>query len=270
MKNILKLIIPCLAVAFSLASCNDTMDDKASIDAQYAKTTTTTVTLNSVEAVDFQSISATGTISDVSNVIEEGIQISTVSDFSSNITSIPNDTVVTSYTIVIPKLAEQTSYYLRAYAVTKASGTLVTEAKTVSTPKAPIFPIDGDYVATEWDFNSDTEEWEAAAQYEMSITFDESDPTIVNITNLWEGGMTVQGQYDEATGQIIVPNEQVIYIHDSYGEVWIQGVNTGITAYTQYVTFQFTALGGKMESTPMGAICAAGSFGYFYVTMDHK
>ena len=33
MKNIFKYMIPCLAVAFGLTSCNSTMDDKAAIDA---------------------------------------------------------------------------------------------------------------------------------------------------------------------------------------------------------------------------------------------
>ena len=37
MKNIFKYMIPCLAVAFGLTSCNSTMDDKASIDAMYEK-----------------------------------------------------------------------------------------------------------------------------------------------------------------------------------------------------------------------------------------
>ena len=165
---------------------------------------------------------------------------------------------------------ELTTYYVRAYAVTKTAGTIVSDVQSVTTPKAPIFPIDGMYIATEWDYNQDTGEWDNGGQYEMAVTFDESDPTIVNITNIWDGGMTIQGQYDAAKGIVLVPNMQVIYVHAKYGDVWIRGVNSAVTAYTSAVQFKFTALGGKMESTPMGAICAAGSFGYFYVTMEHQ
>ena len=82
--------------------------------------------------------------------------------------------------------------------------------------------------------------------------------------------MTIQGQYDEATGVITVPNMQVIYVHDSYGDVWIRGVEMDFSDYSDAVYFQFTPLGGKLDSTPMGAICSAGTFGYFYLTMEHK
>ncbi len=268
MKNILKLMTPCLAVVFALTSCNDTMDDKSSIDAQFAKEATSTVTLSSAQAVDFQSISASAAVTDLGEVIEEGIQISADAAFT-NPTSVANEEVAASFTCTIAPVAEQTTYYVRAYIATKASGIIVTEAKTVTTPAAPIFPVAGEYVATEYD-NNDDGEWVAAAQYDMTIAQDAEDPTIVYISNLWEGGMTVQGQYDESTGEIIVPNLQTIYVHASYGDVWLRGVNSEVTAYTPYVTFQFTALGGKMVSSPMGAICAAGAFGYFYVTMEHK
>ncbi len=268
MKNILKLMTPCLAVVFALTSCNDTMDDKSSIDAQFAKEATSTVTLSSAQAVDFQSISASAAVTDLGEVIEEGIQVSTDAAFTSP-TSIANDTVIANFSRTIAPVAEQTTYYVRAYIATKASGIIVSEAKTVTTPAAPIFPVAGEYVATEYDLD-DNDEWSAAAQYDMTIAQDAEDPTIVYISNLWEGGMTIQGQYDESTGQIIVPNNQTIYVHPSYGDVWNKGVAADLSDYTPYVVFQFTALGGKMQSTPMAAQCAAGNFGFFYVTMEHK
>ena len=63
---------------------------------------------------------------------------------------------------------------------------------------------------------------------------------------------------------------QVIYVHQSYGDVWLRGIDKAISGYTSYIQFKFTALGGKMESTPMAAQCSAGDFGYFYLTMEHK
>ena len=303
MKNIFKLMIPCLAVAFSLTSCNDTMDDKAVIDAKYEKPSTATISLASATAVDFQTINATGTVSgidvqmvcpscgysaatapakcptcgteedkfvEVSNVAEFGIQISKSEDFSGEVKTFAGDFDSPSFDITASGLEELTTYYVRSYVATSTAGILVSEVKSVTTPKAPIFSIDGEYVATEWDYNQDTDEWENGGQYEITITPDADDPTILNISNIWNGGMTVQGQYDAAKGIVTVPNMQVINVHDKYGDVWIRGVNSAVTGYTSAVQFQFTALGGKMQSTPMGAICAAGAFGYFYLTMEHK
>ena len=304
MKNIFKLMIPCLAVAFSLTSCNDTMDDKASIDAQFVKPTTASITLASATAADFQSVNATGSLSGleskmvcpncgysadaapakcptcetadslfvtVGNVSEFGIQVSKNQDFSGTVKTIVGDFGALNYDLTATGLEESTTYFVRAYAATTTAGILVSEAKSVTTPKAPIFPLDGVYSTIEWDFNQDTGEWEAAeAPYDITIEFDAEDPTLVNITNIWDGGMTVQGQYNAETGVITVPNMQIIYVHATYGDVWIRGVNSAVTGYTSAVQFQFTALGGKMQSTPMGAICAAGAFGYFYLTMEHK
>ena len=269
MKSILKLMIPCLAVAFTLSSCNDTMDDKAEIDAKYEKASSAAVALTSATAVDFQSMTATASVTNPAETIEVGVQVSPSTDFTSDVITLVNDTSEATFTVTTGGLAEQTTYYVRAYAMTRTAGLIVSSAQTITTPKAPIFPLDGVYTATEWDLN-DNDEWENGGQYEIKIEFDAEDPTIVNITNIWDGGMTIQGQYNEAKGTITVPNMQIIYVHPSYGDVWIRGVNSEVSAYTSAVTFQFTSLGGKMESTPIGAICGAGSFGYFYLTMEHQ
>ena len=268
MKNIFKYIIPCLAVAFALTSCDSTMDDKASIDAQYAKATNTTAAVADVVAVDYQTVAATGTVSSVEDVIEVGIQVSTTADFSTGVKSVPNDTIETSFTLAATGLKELTEYYVRAYAVTRAGGTVVSSAATVSTPKTPIFPLDGDYVCYEYDMNDD-DEWEAADVYKVTVEFDAEDPTIVNITNLWDGGMTVQGIYNEKTGVVTVPNYSVIYVHAKYGDVWMRGLNDAISAYTSDVKFQFTTIGGKLVSQPWAAQCSAGNFGFVYVYMEH-
>ena len=269
MKNIMKLMIPCLAVAFALTSCDSTMDDKASIDAKYEKPSSATVSLSSAAAADFQTITASAAVSG-EDVVESGIQVCSDASFLSGVKTVVSEAATGSFTASVSGLAEQTSYYVRAYAATKTAGILVTEAQSVTTPKAPIYPVEGVYVATEVDYDEDSGEWAAADQYEMLIERDANDPTIVNITNIWGGGMTVQGQYDEAKGTITVPNMQVIYVHKTYGDVWIRGVNSTVSAYTSSVTFNFTALGGKMTSTPMGALCSAGPFGYFYLTMEHQ
>lgn len=269
MKNIFKFIIPCLAAMFSCTSCYDTMDDKAEVDARYESPTSSTISLVSVSAVDFQTIWASGTITNEAEVIEEGVQVSPDANFTSEVTTFANDDVMSSFEVTIGGMVEETTYYVRAYAVTKTAGTIVSEPQTVTTPKAPIFPLDGNYIATEYELNDD-DEWEISDEYEITFEFDTTDPKVVYITNIWGGEMTIQGEYDEQTGIVTVPNYSVILVHPSYGDVWMRGVNSSISAYTANIQFKFTALGGKMSSTPWAAQCGAGNFGYYYLTLEHQ
>lgn len=269
MKNIFKYLIPCLVAVLALASCDSTMDDKATIDAKYLTGTNTTATVSAVTAVDYQTVEATGAVSATDDVIEVGIQLSPAADFSANVISVPHDTIESTFTVAASGLAELTTYYVRSYAVTRAGGTVVSEAQTATTPKTPIFSLDGVYTATEYNLNDD-DEWEVADQYDITVEFDEEDPTIVYITNIWDGGMTVQGQYNEKTGVVTVPNMQVIYVHKTYGDVWLRGLNDAISAYTSDVKFTFTKIGGKMVSQPFAAQCSAGNFGFLYLSMEHQ
>ena len=269
MKNFFKYMIPCLAVAFALTSCNSTMDDKASIDAQYARATTATVALSGATGDDFQTISATGAVTNESEIIEVGFQLSESADFASGIKSVASKEVTTSFSGSFTGLKEQTTYYVRAYAFTKTAGMIVTEAKSVATPKAPIFPLDGVYTATEYERDEDGN-WNAGKPFEMTVAIDEEDPTVVYITNIWGGEMTVKGQYDEAKGIITVPNDQVIFNYPGYGDFWIHGVKDDFTGYANAVTFKFTALGGKLASGYMAIQYSDGNYCFVYYTMEHK
>ena len=260
MKNIFKYMIPCLVVAFGLTSCNSTMDDKASIDAMYEKATTAVVTLGNTNADDYQTITLDGAVTNEAEVIEVGFQISKASDFSAGATYYHVDEVVSNFSYTIAGLAEKTTYYVRAYAATRTAGIIFSESKTVTTPAAPIFPLDGTYTVKEMAFDDESGEWVAPEEtYEITVAFDEKNR-----------GMTVQGQYDEAKGTITVPNMQLIYVHGTYGDVWIQSLTPDLDDDPSGVTFTFTALGGKLKSTPMAARCGAGDFAYFYLDMEHK
>ena len=138
MKNIFKFMVPFMALALTLVSCEDTMDDKSSIDNQFAKATNATVSLGSLVAVDYQTIKATGSVANPSSVIEEGIQLSTDANFATAILSIPNDTIAESFEITYSGANYETDYYVRAYAVTKTAGTIVTAAQMVTTPTPPL------------------------------------------------------------------------------------------------------------------------------------
>ena len=249
MKNIFKYMIPCLAVAFGLTSCNSTMDDKAAIDAMYQKATTAVVTMGNTNADDYQTITVDGAVTNEAEVIEVGFQVSKASDFSAGATYYHVDEVVSNFSYTIAGLAEKTTYYVRAYAATRTAGIIFSESKTVTTP-------DGN--------------WNANKPFDMTIAFDEKDPTIVYITNIWGGKMTVKGQYDEAKGTIIVPNDQVVFNYEGYGDFWIHGVKDDFSDYASAVTFKFTALGGKMESGKMAIQYSEGDYTYVYYVMEHK
>ena len=94
MKNIFKYMIPCLAVAFGLTSCNSTMDDKSAIDAMYQKATTAVVTMGNTNADDYQTITVDGAVTNEAEVIEVGFQVSKASDFSAGATYYHVDEVV--------------------------------------------------------------------------------------------------------------------------------------------------------------------------------
>ena len=269
MKNIFKYMIPCLAVAFALTSCNSTMDDKAAIDAKYQKATTATVSLGNVNADDFQTITADGTVTNEAEVIEVGFQVSKASDFSSDANYYHVDEVAANFSYTVDGLAEKTTYYVRAYAATRTAGLIYSEPKSITTPAAPMFPLDGTYTAIEMERDEDGN-WSANDPFEMTIAIDENDPTIVYITNIWGGKKTVKGQYDEAKGTIIVPNDQVIFNYEGYGDFWIHGVKDDFTGYASAVTFKFTALGGKMESGKMAIQYSEGDYAYVYYVMEHK
>lgn len=269
MKNIFKYIIPSLVLAFAFVSCDSTMDDKAIIDAQYENQfSTATINLASVDAPAYNTVVVNCTVGNVNDVAEQGIQFAATNDFS-NVAYTPNETVEVSFSITTSGLEELTTYYVRAYAMSKNGNVVYSEVKQVTTPEAPSTPLNGTYTVTEVDRNNAGNWIPASETYKMTIEFEEGSTNIVNITNIWDGGMTVQGVYDEEAHTITVPNYQILYVHPSYGDVWIQAVKPDFSDYDDSVTFEFTPRGGRMVCTPMGAICEAGAFGYFYLIMQH-
>lgn len=265
MKKIFKYILPCLSLMLVFASCNDTMDDKASIDASYEKQfKTATVSIASVTAPTYNSVQVNCTVGDVKDVAEQGIQFSETEDMT-NVDFIPNDTIAAEYTMTVDGLEELSTYYVRAYAMSKNGVPVYSEVKQITTPEAPPTPLAGNYIATEYDYESGV--WEPIAPYEISIEFEEGSETNVLITNIWEGGMTVKGIYDAETQTITVPNYELIYNHPTYGDVWMESFDD---EDENAIIFHFNPRGGRMTSTVMGAICELGAFGYFYLDMQHE
>ena len=57
----------------------------------------------------------------------------------------------TPFTVNASNLNENTTYYVRTYAVTANSGIVTSESKTIKTPVAPVYSIDGAYTAIQYD-----------------------------------------------------------------------------------------------------------------------
>lgn len=268
MKKIFKYIIPCLTFALVMASCNDTMDDKAVIDALYDNLEDPIVLVSSAEADTYETGMAFGAIEDLSNVQEVGFQLSTDASFDDYVIFVC-DEVANSFSAELSGLEEKTTYYVRSYVFTKTGKTLYSEAIAFTTPKAPIYEIDGTYTVTEYDMESGEA---GSTTYQMEVYFDEENPNKVYLYNLWDGGEVITGVYNATANTITVPTTQVIYQYPGYGPVYALSFNDSMTAQTKSTTFTFTPLGGTMVSGIMAAYLPAAQylFGYFAVSMKHN
>ena len=74
MKKLFKYVIPCLAVTFMMTSCYSTMDDKASIDAQFAQYANPVMNSTIASATTFETGTATASVGSLENVQEVGFQ----------------------------------------------------------------------------------------------------------------------------------------------------------------------------------------------------
>ena len=263
MKNIFKFIIPCMALALSFTSCNETMDEKAVIDAQNESAfSTPTVTITSATAPAYNCLTVNVSVADPNNVAEQGIQFSETNSFTMD-DCIPNETVDASFSIDVKDLEEVSTYYVRAYAVGKNGKVVYTETQSVTTPEAPPVPLEGTYTASEYSIRETGIVLEGT--YQVSVAFEEGSTEIVNITNIWDAGTTVKGLYDAETNTIMVPSQQLIYTDPTYGPLWLMGLTDDLTNFASAVTFTFKPRGGAMKSSYWACLITTGAYaGYTY------
>lgn len=264
MKNLFKslLIISTSSLVFS--SCYDTMGTKDSVDTLYEISVKPTVTLTNSSAVDFTTISLSGTVDNIENVLEVGFMVADNAEFvSATCYSVDLSTELTTN---INGLADNATFYVRGYAVLKDNSIVVSESTTVTTPEAPLFDIDGVYTATE----INPEDGSENGKYEITIAFVDGSDTEIELTNLWDGGKTITGTYDAATSTISIPTRQLIYVHETYGDVYLVALSEDGQNAIPELKFSFQSKGGKMNSGIWESQCSAGSFGLSYVNMQHK
>lgn len=272
MKKIFLYLMPCLAFLACLTSCDDEMGAKADVDNAFASTEQPAVTMTAAQ-VNITTISMTGAVDNIDNVLEVGFQVSETEDFAS-CESYPAETVAQSFAVNVSELEEMTTYYVRPYAVTRAAGTAVGAFSAVKTSELPIYTVDGTYSVQEYSLN-DNDEWEADGNYDLTIEFVNGSSTDVKITNLWDAHSTVDGTYDAATQTVTIPSYQVIYNHKTYGACLLVGVNSAFSGFTDTVTLKFTPKGGKVTTSPYAVAIASGEnagriFGICMSEMKHK
>lgn len=250
-----------LVFAALFVSCSDTMDDKNTIEGGFTKYSFPDISITA-EANSYQSIMATIKADNVDGIIEEGVYIV---DEQGNGQYISCDSIAKECPILVEKLEKLTSHSLYAYAMTKDGKLAKTEnSVTIKTPKMPVFTVDGYYIVTEFEYgdNGFTE----GSQYAMAIAFtsgNEKDGGEVEITNFWDGGMTVKGTYNAETKSIVIPSKQLIYVHQSYGDVLMiadedEDDPDNIILSLEGITY---------TSTVWSATVSLGNFGSYYVSM---
>lgn len=269
MKNIFRILVPCLLLMTAVSSCYDEMDSKASIDDKYAGSVAPVVSLTNASVVTFSSIEVSGSIdAQDNNLLEVGVMLSTSSDFSTyNSYAAPE--VGSAFTMTVTRLEDNTTYYVRSYAVSEASGTAVSEAQSISTPVAPIFELDGVYTANQYRIDTSTGVATLDGTYKVTIAFIEGSATNISITNLYNGERTISGVYNQARGTFTVARGTIIADHSTYGEVFINPVDDEISSYLSNATFTFQTKGGFLNSSTWAASVSAGNLGFYRVEMTH-
>ena len=268
MKKIFSILSIVLCMA-SFTGCYDDLESKADIDAKYAGTGSASATLAEATASSFSTIAASGTVElSADTLLEVGVMVATSKDFSSY-NSYKAEEAKSSFQVNVSGLEDNTTYYVRSYAVTGKYGTVVSEAKSVTTPVAPVFDLVGTYTAKQYAVDTESGKASLDKTYKVTVAFVEGDTTQVEITNLYEGGKTITGTYDAEKGTIAVARNQVIGVHASYGDVFIRPVNDAISGYVANATFTFQSKGGFLNSSKWAASVSQGNFGFYYVEMNH-
>lgn len=259
-------------MVFGLSSCNDTMDDKADVEAGWTVLPAPTATV-AVSATTFSDATITLVASDTVNIAEYGVQYATSEDFSDGVFSAAETISKDAVEISISNLAEKTKYYIRPYIITLNGNTVFGEAVTTTTPAAPVFSLEGIYTALDYSWDNDSYDFVPGnSTYEIAVAFVEGSTTQVAITNLWDGGETIMGTYDPETGLVTVASNQLVFNGEEYGYglCYEYGMDDNFEEQDN-MTLQFTPLGGSLVSDYYGIYSSTlGDIDACYTTMKHK
>lgn len=267
MRNIFKLLFPCLFAVVALSACYDEMDSKFSIDNTYEGDNKPAASLTSASVLTFSSLEVSGAIDAKDNtVLEVGVMLSTSNDFAIY-SSYAATEIGATFSFPITGLSDNTTYYIRSYVVSAANGTGVSDVQTVTTPAAPIFELGGVYTAKQYVIDAGVATLDDT--YKVTVAFEEGSTTKVKITNLFGGEMTVSGTFNAAKSAFTVGRGSIIGNSPQYGEIFINPVNNEITSYIDNATFTFQTKGGFLDSSIWAASASAGNLGFYKLQMTH-
>lgn len=130
--------------------------------------------------------------------------------------------------------------------------------------------IEGTYTAYEYFWDNTNKDWYGHGDsngnfitYNMTINRKYPGSSTVEIKNLWLYGdnMTIEGELNEATGDITIPGGQNIAYHSTYGNIWADPYSGN------YITLEYNSEQKNYLSTVIVPRCSEGIFNYFYVNM---
>lgn len=225
MKKFFSMSVVLAVMALFCVSCTDTMDDKSDVENGFTKYAVPAMGI----AVDVESYSSAAvhlTADKVEGVLEQGVYMVDVKDGEDIF--VAADSVAEKCEMLVDCFEELSTYEVFPYVMMK-SGNIVKGDKSVkiTTPKMPVFTVEGEYVVTEWEYDWDIDDYvKEADTYPMTITFtsgNEEEGGTVSIYNLWGSKKYITGTFDPETKSITIPKDQVIDEDADYGNMWIAG-----------------------------------------------
>lgn len=267
MKKLFKILVPCLAIVAGLASCDDEMGSKASVDAQYEKPSNVTATVTKADAIDFSSFAAEGSVNSTEGVLEVGFLYADNAEMN-NATTVAAEEVATSFSATVGDMKDNTTYYVCAYAFTRTEGMVKSEVSSLTLPKAPEFVdkyLFGTYLATDTDLDTgDT------GTYGVKIEQYNGLWNKVAITNIWGRGKTIVATVDFENKTITSDPLSLIYVDSTYGNTYFMALrfNDDFSEheYGKSVVMTYDE-DGNIETEYWAAQCSAGDFAWVQTSL---
>ncbi|MCM1030259.1 MAG: hypothetical protein NC410_02280 [Oscillibacter sp.] len=130
------------------------------------------------------------------------------------------------------------------------------------------FEVNMEWLCGVWDWTDyDLSSGEEDDSYQVEIT--EVDENTVSIYNIWGGGRSVTATVDWENGVISILPDQVIYVHSSYGNVYMDWTNGASFSRTAPISASCTFRG--IETIGWGAFAndysVGAAFGFYFSSL---
>ena len=130
----------------------------------------------------------------------------------------------------------------------------------------------GVYKVDEYGWSNTYRAWEYSSSYEVEISKQSQNDNQVFISNLWESESIIFAEVLDSGNRITIPAGQILFTHNSYGDVWIFGCDpdTGDIASDGEIVLTYDPDYNVYHSSPFAPYCNSGYFGFFEVLMRRK